>query len=263
MIDYDSDDGVVAEQAVQRPVILEDEKCRAARIAHRKKAANCEHVNGIAIYVSAPLLAVDKSGWYPALIIAVNEKKRTVRVHYSGWHKRFDFNCPFDSPKIKANMKGTRNIKTATHAHAAPNSTEAANSAKVTKTKAVAHPASVPGKRATAVGKRATDVRKRATAAGKRATDAGRAQRLRSRVPAGYGGSGSGSGSGKAKVVVKGKTNLKGKVGDAMGVALYRATKGNVADAMCVVLHRVTKGKEVRIAVSIFGVAHTMLYILV
>ena len=102
VIDYDSDDDVQAAPIATRPVLSKEEKCRAARAHHRKKAAACERVNGIPIYTDAPVLAIDKTGWYPAKVIGVDAAKRTLRIHFNGWHKRFDFTCPFDSGKIKA-----------------------------------------------------------------------------------------------------------------------------------------------------------------
>ena len=48
------------------------------------------------------MLAKDmKHGWFPSKIASINPEKRTMKVHFNGWHKRFDFSAPFDSPRFK------------------------------------------------------------------------------------------------------------------------------------------------------------------
>lgn len=49
-----------------------------------------------------PILALDKKhGWFPAKIASINYEKKTLKVHFNGWHKRFDFSVPFESNRLK------------------------------------------------------------------------------------------------------------------------------------------------------------------
>jgi hypothetical protein len=80
----------------------------AERHTQRERAAGAPRHRGIAWYVSAPVSARDDSSgaaaaqWYAARLVAVDAEQRTARVHFLGWHARYDFTADWDSPRLRA-----------------------------------------------------------------------------------------------------------------------------------------------------------------
>lgn len=102
MMDYVDSDSEDEEDVAPKPKISLEQKTREARAKHRKLAAGCPRINGVGIYVGGPVIARDlKHGWFPSKIVSINPEKRTIKVHFNGWHKRFDFSAPFDSDRFK------------------------------------------------------------------------------------------------------------------------------------------------------------------
>eukprot|EP00050_Salpingoeca_kvevrii_P000042 m.140621 g.140621 ORF g.140621 m.140621 type:complete len:519 (+) comp10015_c0_seq6:3-1559(+) len=78
------------------------EKERIARNRHRALAQDCPRTKrGIRLYISSPVLAKDEKQWYAATITKIDHETRQLRIHFTGWKKRHDFTCGFDSPRIK------------------------------------------------------------------------------------------------------------------------------------------------------------------
>lgn len=80
---------------------------RDARLAQKQSelAAKCNLiVKGIQFYESAPLQAMDMvngvASWFPATVANVLNES-TVKIHFQGWHKRHDFVCSTDDPRLQ------------------------------------------------------------------------------------------------------------------------------------------------------------------
>eukprot|EP00051_Salpingoeca_urceolata_P004766 m.67550 g.67550 ORF g.67550 m.67550 type:complete len:493 (-) comp13835_c0_seq2:627-2105(-) len=107
IVDYDSDVDTTPEQ--RKPPPTEAERVHAARAKHRALSVAAPRVNGMCIYVGAPVLAQDHDQWYPATIArvkgpddgAAGKAVWNLTIHFSGWSKRHDFCCDSNSSRIK------------------------------------------------------------------------------------------------------------------------------------------------------------------
>lgn len=101
--DSDDDGGSACAPSLSREERVA-KRIRAARVKHRDLAGTGVRCNGISFYVGAPVLARDaKHGWFAAKItgLKLEATPPTARVHFNQWHKRYDFNCPLDSDRLK------------------------------------------------------------------------------------------------------------------------------------------------------------------
>ena len=104
LIEHDSEAEAEEELRAERQrAAAAAERKREQRARHRKAQAAAEvEVRGIRFFPKAQVLARDsKHGWFMATMTEVHPERRTVRVHFNGWHKRFDFECPFTDRRLK------------------------------------------------------------------------------------------------------------------------------------------------------------------
>ncbi len=107
--DSDDDDVAPAKPPAASPEELLHTRLKAARAAQRERSAGAPRHRGMAFYPTAPVLAFDEalSRWYAARLVHVDAAARTCRVHFVGWHARFDFTADWDSPRLKPGSTDT------------------------------------------------------------------------------------------------------------------------------------------------------------